>query len=351
MKILHILNHVRQTGNGIVNVAVDLACLQAQKKNEVYVASAGGEYVHLLKQHHVKHIYLDQTRRPLSLFKSAKSYMEAIQTIQPDIVHGHMMTGILLARLFKPLGHYSLISTVHNEFQKSSTLMGLADRVIAVSDAVAVSMRNRGIKHHKLRVVRNGTLGSPRTKLMHEYTPIAIDHPAIVTIAGMYERKGIAELIYAFEKIASCFPDVQLYLVGDGPDREKFERLAQETNVNDRIHFEGFQSQPQRYLLSADIFVLVSHQDPCPLVLIEAREAGCAIVGSRVDGIPELLDGGKAGILLPPKSPDALAEALTQLITSHRLLNQFKNKAKSNLGWLSANRVVEETLKIYSEVT
>jgi len=350
MRIIHILNHVQEIGNGIVNVAVDLACLQAKTGHQVAVVSAGGEYEALLAVCGVKHYHLDQRRNPINMIKVAGHYPAIAAEFQPDIVHAHMMTGIVLARLLK-LGHkYALVSTVHNEFQRTSLLMGLADRVIAVSKAVQASMVRRGIPENKLRVVCNGTLGSPRTRQLQDYQPFALQRPAIATVAGMYKRKGIAELIAAFEQIALDFPQAHLYLVGNGPDKELFEAQAHATNLAERIHFEGFQPEPQRYLISCDIFVLASHRDPCPLVLSEAREAGAAIIGTQVDGIPEALDYGQAGLLVPAKDSNALAAALVQLLSNSDMLHEWKNRANQNLEWLNASRVHQETLAVYCEL-
>jgi glycosyltransferase involved in cell wall biosynthesis len=351
MRTLHILNHVQEIGNGIVNVAVDLACLQAKAGHEVGVASAGGEYEELLARYGARHFKLDQARKPLNLFKAASSYRKIVQEFQPDIVHAHMMTGIVLARALRVGSGYALVSTVHNEFQRSSVLMGLADRVIAVSNAVAQSMIKRGISQKKLRVVTNGTLGSPRTRPLQEYQPLSLQRPAIATVAGMYRRKGIAELIDAFAQIAMDFPQVHLYLVGNGPDRAIFEAQAQSTPVGDRIHFEGFQPEPQRYLKATDIFVLASHRDPSPLVIPEAREAGCAIIATNIDGIPEALDQGQAGVLIPPTDSKALAAALWQLLSDSQALHKWKNQAQHNLNRLNVARVNQETLAVYRELS
>ncbi|AKG22679.1 glycosyltransferase family 4 protein [Calothrix sp. 336/3] len=347
MRILHILNHVQEIGNGIVNVAVDLACIQANSGHDVAVISGGGEYESLFLDYGVKHYYLDQTRKPINILKAAWSYRQIIQEFQPHIVHAHMMTGIILAKYLQAGYKYHIVSTVHNEFQKSSIFMGLADTVIAVSQAVAESMAKRGIAEKKLRVVVNGTLGSPRTRPVHEYEPANLSHPAIATVAGMYERKGIAELIAAFANIAEQFPQANLYLVGNGPDRQSFETQAQATSVSDRIHFTGFQSEPQHYLVGADIFVLASHKDPCPLVLSEAREAKCAIIATNVDGIPQALEYGKAGILVPPQDSPTLATALTDLLNHPEKLQEWQGKAGENLDWLNVKRVNQETMAIY----
>ncbi|HLO86703.1 MAG TPA: glycosyltransferase family 4 protein [Nostocaceae cyanobacterium] len=350
MRILHLTNHIQQIGNGIVNVAVDLACLQAKDDHEVAIASSGGEYESLLQEYSVKHFHLDQSRTPLKIIKAAWNYSQIIQKFQPDIVHTHMMTGVILAKLLRKKNQYILVSTVHNEFQHTSVFMGLADRVIAVSKSVAISMIRRGVSAQKLRVVANGTLGSPRYKKIEDYQPKKLHHPAITTVAGMYSRKGILELIEAFSKIATDFPQAHLYLVGDGPDRGMFETIARNTPFSDRIHFEGFQSEPQRYMLDTDIFVLASHYESFGLVLTEAREAGCAIIASDVDGIPETLDHHQAGILVPPKNSQALAKALAQLLTNPLQLNQWKYRAKQNLERFQVTRVNQETIAVYQEL-
>jgi glycosyltransferase involved in cell wall biosynthesis len=350
-RILHITSHMQIIGNGIVNVAVDLACLQSKYGHTVAVASAGGEYVDLLRAYDVKHYELDQSRKLLNATQLVQHYRTIVKEFRPDIVHAHMMTGVLIAKFLRYGYTYGLISTVHNEFQPSAVLMGLADRVIAVSNAVANSMVRRGIPSAKLRVVSNGPLGSPRTCHLKGYQPALLQRPAIVTVAGMYRRKGIGELIDAFVEIALDFPQAHLYLVGDGPDRLMFEAKAQITPFASRIHFEGFQPEPQRYLLSTDIFVLASYCESFGLVITEAREAGCAIIASDVDGIPETLDNRQAGILVPPKDCHALAANLIQLLSNNEQLNHWKTKAQLNLERFSAAWVSEETLAVYSELS
>ena len=351
MKIIHILNDIQEIGNGIINVAVDIACLQAKNGHDVAVISDGGEYEILLGKYGVKHYHLNQKRTPLNILKAGIIYRKIIKDFQPDIVHAHMMTGILFASALRVGNNYGLVSTVHNEFQRQSILMGLADRVIAVSKAVAQNMMQRGIPENKLRVICNGTLGSPRNPIETEYQNLLqLQHPAIVTLAGMYQRKGIAVLINAFEQIADLFPQAHLYLVGNGPDKELFEAQAKQVGSANRIHFEGYQPEPQRYLNSCDIFVLASFRDPCPLVLSEAREAGCAIIATDVDGIPEALDYGEAGLLVPPRDSQALAHTLTKLLNDETALNEWKNRASQNLERLNIERVCQETLAVYREL-
>jgi glycosyltransferase involved in cell wall biosynthesis len=348
MRILHLLNDCQEIGNGIINAAIDLACKQAEAGFEVAVVSSGGEYEDLMKRYGIQHFYLDKRRNPVQICKSILRFRHIVKTFSPDIVHAHMMTGVVLARFCRrgPT-EYKLVSTVHNEYQLSSILMGLADRVIAVSRSVAESMGKRGIPMQKISVVANGTIGSPRCRAIAEIEPMPLNRPAITTVAGLNYRKGIAELIEAFVQIADAHPGVHLYLVGNGPDRKDFEQQASRSPYANRIHFEGFQPEPQRYLLSTDVFVLASNREPFGLVLSEAREAGCAIVASEVDGIPEVLEDGKAGLLVPPRDISALSTALSHLLSSPTELERWKQHAKEHVEWLSVDRVHQETLTVY----
>jgi glycosyltransferase involved in cell wall biosynthesis len=349
MRILHLLNHVDKVGNGIVHVAVDLACLQARGGHEVWVASKGGAYEALLAQHGVRHVHVDQTRRPLAIWRALRTLRALLRNERIEVVHAHMVTGYLLARLLRVAAPWRLVASVHNEWQRSSTLMGGADRVITMSENAIARLSARGMRREKLRAVRNGTVGSPRL-LDAPQEAVTLLQPAIVTVAGLYERKGIAELIGAFDLLAPTHPDAQLYIVGEGPDRARFEALAAASPARARIHFEGFRPSPRPYLTEAAVFVLASHAEPGGLVLPEARDCGCAIVATAVDGSPELLENGRAGLLVPPHDATALADAIARLLDDPAERARWKAAARANLGWLRIERQHEETMSVYREV-
>jgi glycosyltransferase involved in cell wall biosynthesis len=103
-------------------------------------------------------------------------------------------------------------------------------------------------------------------------------------------------------------------------------------------------------LLGSDLFVLASHAEPGALVLPEAREAGCAIVATSVDGIPEMLDNGKAGVLVPPRRPDLLADAIIKVLTDKALLADMRARARSNLDHFTVDRASKECISIYKSL-
>ena len=350
MRILHLANHCDEVGNGIMNVAVDIACKQADLGHEVLFASGGGSFVDLLIRHNVTHNLIEQPwRRPIRLGLATMRIAHLLRRTRPDIVHAHMMTGAVLAYCCRKWLNFVLITTVHNEWRRSAILMGLGDYVIAVSDNGRSRMRTRGVPERKLCVVRNATLGSPRRSSAEPDSSIKLQRPAVLTVAGMYHRKGIGDLIEAFSRAAFCHPNAHLYLVGDGPDRTTFENQARALAISDRTHFTGFVRDPRPYLAQADIFVLASRNDPSPLVIPEAREAGCAVIGTSVGGIPEALENGRAGLLVPPNDPTALAGAIDRMLSDPEERSHWRLRACDNLEWLHIDRAVSETMAIYQD--
>lgn len=350
MRILHILNDVTELGNGIVNTAVDLAIAQARQGDDVAVAASTGGYQALLIRSGVKMFPLDQSLRPRALYRALWMLHGDLREYQPEVVHAHMRTGLLLAWLLRPFHRYTLVGHLHNVHDRQSLLMGLADKVIAVSEAVAQSMVSCGIPRRKIRVVLNRTLGSKRVLPASRAQPARLQRPCVVTVCGMSQRKGIEELIHAFELVGQHFGDAHLYLVGDGPDRASFQSRASTSRFSDFIHFEGFQANPQAYMRSADVFILASRRESFGLVLIEAREAGCAIVATDVDGIAEALDGGRAGLLVPPKDPRALASAICRILSDESVRRELQSKSKENLSLFRVEVMAREMTAVYNEL-
>jgi glycosyltransferase involved in cell wall biosynthesis len=350
MRILHIMNHLSDRGNGIVNLAVDLGIEQAKAGHAVAVAAGHGGYENLLQQFGIVYYYLDQKQAPKNLLVAFRNGKRIVDAFQPDIIHVHMRVGLLIGWFWSRVKHVPMVAHLHNVHDRSSLLMGLADRIIAVSSSVKQSMEKQGIRSGKLRVVLNGTLNSERMRQYVSNQPAPLQRPAITAVGGMNDRKGIEELIAAFNMIAGEFAGAHLYLVGHGPEREKFERQAAESPFWERIHFEGFQSDPMKYMLASDIFVLPSRRESFGLVLTEAREAGCAIIATNVDGIPEALDGGAAGLLVPPKDPVALAAALRMFLEDENLRDSWRKKAQQGIEGFTTAHMAQEVEKIYREL-
>ena len=347
MRILHIVNKLSDRGNGIVNLAVDVAIEQQRSGNQVAFIAGHGGHEPLVQSAGIEIFSVDQERTWSNLPLAGLRVGRALRTFRPDVIHAHMQTGLVLALPWAKMFGIPLVGHLHNVHDNTARRMGWGDCLITVSAAVADDMRQRGVPAQKMRIVLNGTVKSPRLPAVSTLSAEPLLHPSITTVAGMSHRKGIAELITAFDQVFAEFPDAHLYLMGEGPERELFEAQAAKTAAHPHIHFIGFQPTPQRFMLSTDVFVLASRRDSCPLVLAEAREAGCAIVASDVDGIPEALDHGAAGILVPVQSPAALAAAILPLLRDPGLREQWRQRARTGLDRFTVSRMSGEFVDIY----
>jgi glycosyltransferase involved in cell wall biosynthesis len=348
VRIIHFLNHTRRA-NGHVEIAVDLACAQAAQGHEVAVLSGPGDFSQCLRDNGVTFVEIPKTDGKLGLLFMAMALARFARQFGADIVNAHMVTAAVVARIVQVQGRFRLVTTVHNSFDPQATLMRVGDRIIAVSDAVKEQMSAKGIPARKLRTVRNCTIGGKRrAPLPSTARPLA--HPSISTVCGLHPRKGVAELIEAFATVAAAFPNANLYIVGAGPQFAELKTKADATHCRDNIHLLGYQKDPREVLASSDIFVLASHADPCPLVISEARQMGCAIIATHVDGIPELLSFGKKGVLVPPRNPAALAEALSSFLGNEALRKRFATAAQSDLDECVVEKMSSETIAVYSEL-
>jgi glycosyltransferase involved in cell wall biosynthesis len=346
LRILHVLKHTGRL-NGNVHAAIDLACEQRRLGNDVAVCSGGGSFDALLASNGVEVIVVGQGPKALTSLAATARLVRLVLRWRPDVVHAHMMTSAILAWPACQFSRVPLITTVHNEFQKSAILMGLGKRVIAVSQAVGRSMEKRGIPASRIRVVLNGTIGAARLEAM-DRTPKKLSRPSVVFLGGLHPRKGVSDLLEAFSTVHARFPTAHLTIIGEGPYLAEYENMA--NSLDGTVTFAGSQENPRSYLLAADIFVLPSRNDPAPLVISEAREARCAIVATDVDGIPELLEFGKAGILVPPSDPPRLGAAISSLIESQDTLALWRQNSQINIERLGIDRVARDTIGVYNEV-
>lgn len=346
MKILHILNHTgRQNGN--VHAAVDLAAAQAALGHDVAVCSRGGDFSDVFAAAGVETFWVD-ARRLQRLPQSLAHFARLCRDWRPDVVHAHMAASALLAwPVTRALG-LPLVATAHNAFERGAIAMGVADRVIAVSRLAGVAMLRRGLSQSRIRVVLNGTIGSAR-QTQPPPPPAELAHPAIVFVGGLHPRKGIDVLLHAMCRVREFNPVAHLYLVGEGPMQSEYEALARELRLEDWTHFVGAVADPRPYMAASDIFVLPSRADPAPLVLSEARQLGCAIIASEVDGIAEMLDHGAAGVLTPPGDPERLALAIRALLDDPALRVKLGRGAALGLGRFAIERVAKDTHTVYRE--
>lgn len=220
-----------------------------------------------------------------------------------------------------------------------------ADAVIASSRAVAQSVV--GIQ---ARVVYPGVV-----------VPESAEPPApgrrkttgkVVGTAGrLAPIKGIINLIQAIATLRAEFPDIRLEIAGAGPAQLSLERRVRELGLDDLVTFLGWQVNLQSVMAGWDVFVAPSLEEAFGISALEAMAAGLPVVASSVGGLPELVEDGRTGWLVPPAKPEALATRLREL-----LLNPDQCRAFGSAGCararthFSVEKMVAAIAGIYDEL-
>lgn len=347
LHIVHIIKHCGY-GNGNVHVAVDLACVQARQGHRVTFVSAGGTFVPLLEEYGVRHVTMAQEQnKPFGMLRTAWRLTRFVRQKRPDVLHAHMMSSAVVGYIASRLSSTPLVTTVHNSFDKHSRLMRLGDRVVAVSNAERESLCRNGYAKGRVDVVRNAPDRSPREQFMNDQQKIVLRQPCILAANGLHPRKGVSDLIQACALALPQCPDWHLYIAGEGPHSDQLKAEVQQHGLTERVTFLGFVRSPRPLMVQAEIFVLASYADPCSLAIGEARVAGCAIVATAVGGTPEMLENGKAGYLISPKSPAQLAERLMSLMLNDEARHSLQNAAKAGSETFDVEHMVSGYDRVY----
>jgi glycogen synthase len=148
-------------------------------------------------------------------------------------------------------------------------------------------------------------------------------------------------------------PSARVLLVGDGPERKALERRARRIGVGDRVRFEGFLAHDRlpAAMAHADLLVLPSVYEELGTVLLEAVQAGLPVVASRTGGIPDVIEDGANGLLVPPGEPEAFARAIDRLLADRDLARRLSEEAKERGKDYDWEVLAERVLAVYRGVT
>jgi len=168
----------------------------------------------------------------------------------------------------------------------------------------------------------------------------------ILYSGALVKRKGLDYLIQAFHSISISSPECILILKGEGYYKSILELQIKKLGLTERVIFIDWveQNDLALYYNSADICVLPSTDEGLGIVALEALACNTPFIGSNVGGIRDLVEVFGAGILVPPKNPDALVDSLKTILENRYNLNGKREKAKRIYDW---NRIAKRNLEIY----
>ncbi|MVT37843.1 glycosyltransferase [Acidovorax citrulli] len=242
---------------------------------------------------------------------------------RPDILVAHGFSEHLWGRYAGLLaGVPRLVHVEHNSRERYTAwrlaqARWLARRtaaIVGVSEGVRTTLQERGFPPDRIHAIPNGVRLEPFAQAAAH--PFAAREPGIVMAARFARQKDHATLLRAVALLRDrgLTPPVRLAGGGKPGARQAAERLARELNLLPQVQFIGHCADVPGLLMGQQICVLSTHYEGMPLSLIEGMAAGCAVVGSRVVGVQEVIAPGRTGLLAEPGDFASLADALERLL-------------------------------------
>ena len=231
------------------------------------------------------------------------------------------------------------------------------DRLILVCQSdLRQARKHRLASEAKMTVILNGMDPQPEPAA-HEVARRRSDlgwppdRPVVGTVARLHRQKGVVNLLRAAPEILRAFPEVNIAVVGDGPQNDSLRREAQRLNLEDRFLFLGERKDAAALMALFDIFVLPSLWEGLPFVLVEAAALGKPIVATAVDGVPEILEDRKTGFLVQPGDPSALAAAVIRLLGDKKAARRLGETARTLVPpRFPLRRMIDQTENLYLDV-
>ena len=164
------------------------------------------------------------------------------------------------------------------------------------------------------------------------YNPKNRDSNVLLTVGSFFPQKGFLYVLEAFAKLALVDQNLRLIMIGDGPEKKSLMALSRRLRVANRVQFTGWLpfEEVKRHMAKSTVLIHPSSDlgDAVPTVIKEAMASGLPVIGTNIVGIPELLDYGRCGILVPPKDVDALAAAIKVLLSDVKERRKLAEKAR-----------------------
>jgi len=311
-------------------------------------------------------------RRFRQLYGPQAAILAPILAAQADVVHVHLgedlavlPVGAAAARLH----HLPLVLTVHTSLRhtldasdlRSAVLKTVggpierwgehsAEAVLIITSRLFRLLVSDGVDENRLHLIPPGV-----NPLLFEgpfEDPFSgVGRPRVLFVGRLAPQKGVGTLVEAAGLLEH--PSAQVLLVGDGPQRKALEREAKRLGVGDRLRFEGFVAHDQlpAAMAHADVLVLPSLYEELGTVLLEAMQAALPIVASKTGGIPDVIEDGVNGLLVPPGDPEALARAIDRIFSDGDLARRLSEGAQQRGKDYDWEVLAEHVLRVYQGLT
>lgn len=314
----------------------------------------------------VRVVHLEPLLNPFALMRLVR----VLSDEQVTILQTHGARANFYGRVAGWLaGVPAVISTVHNSIADyevnrlkrwiySAALrvtLPWVKRIICVSDAIRLDVAEDDASAASLtETIHNGVdrlmFQTPvdRTKIRREFG--LTDGPLLVTVARLTPPKGHGDLIEALALLREQWPQLQCLCVGDGELREPLEVLVAARGLSSMCRFVGSRDDVMEFYAAADVVVLPSHSEGFPFVILEALAMGKPVIATRVNGVPEVIEHMKTGLLVNVRDVNGLASAIESLLKHPERAMQLGLDGRVVVqARFTVDRMVEKTVAVFDE--
>lgn len=250
----------------------------------------------------------------------------ALRRLRPALLQTFLFHGNLIGRIAARLAGIPVVVSGIRVAERRSPWYGrldrwtngLVDHNVCVSQGVAeFSIRETGLKPGKITVIPNGVdFEAFANAIPADLASLGLNTgaPVVITVARLEEQKGISDLLQAAVSVLKDRPDCQFLIVGDGRDRRLLEALAASLGIATAVWFVGSRPDVPALLRASSVFVLPSLWEGMPNALLEAMAAGLPVIATDVEGSREIVRSADLGLLVTPRNPETLANAILRLL-------------------------------------
>jgi len=269
----------------------------------------------------------------------------------PALLHAHDAHALTLAGVVAALSRTPLVVTRRVDFPlRRRGFWRRADRVIAISEAVARVLRDDGIDPRRIVVIHSGVdLAEARRAAPAGFRgDLGLSEGArlAVNVGALVPHKDHSTLLRAAAHLRERFPSLHWAIAGEGPLRGQLENLREQLGLGERVHLLGHVPTPLNLLAEADVFVMSSREEGLGTSVLDAMACGIPVASTTAGGLPEMLADG-AGILVPPGEPEALAGAVAALLDDPEKHRAVRDRARMIVQGFSAERMAEQVATVY----
>ncbi len=294
--------------------------------------------------------------------KAARNIVRLIKDRDFNILQAHSSHALALALLVKTmLPGIKLVASRRVDFSVKKPLVGalkynnpLVDRVVCVSQNVLRVLKNDGVKPQRLTVIHDGIdlqrFEKTRPEGLRKELQIPENHLIVGTVAALVGHKDYPTLLKAAQLVLKQQFNVTFCAVGAGGDRDPLLQLHQSLELGEGFKFVGFRKDVGRFFKLFDVFVLSSHMEGLGTSVLDALACGLPVVATAAGGIPEMIENGKNGLLVPPRNPQALAQAILKLLNDEPLRQTLARTGQKSVSRFSIENNVRLHIELYREL-